>query len=267
MPRGRVGRHRDGRDGAAPDHERVDHGPARGAGDVRGRDAGEPAPLLDLRRQLRDRDPQAAARAHPGCRLDASGTSPSSSSSARASGAPNGPRSARARWCATEPTSVYTALHSPDHLLVVAAGGPAGGFGAVIPPWLGQQDQGRDRGHRRLRRLRAAEGLSGWRRFGDRDGRQTMTMRVLDPTNEAKAAGVQPAPRPSSLQGKTVGFISNGKEGTKRYFDAPRAPAARGAGRRRRGVAHEVELQRAGGRRHRRRDQAAGTPSFAGVGD
>ena len=31
----------------------------------------------------------------------------------------------------------YAALESPDHLLVIAAGGPAGGFGAVIPPWLG----------------------------------------------------------------------------------------------------------------------------------
>ena len=33
-----------------------------------------------------------------------------------------------------------------------------------------------------------------------------------------KTAGVQPAARQSSLQGKTVGFISNGKEGTKGYF-------------------------------------------------
>ena len=33
--------------------------------------------------------------------------------------------------------SEYTALGSPDDLLVIAAGGPAGGFGAVIPPWLG----------------------------------------------------------------------------------------------------------------------------------
>jgi hypothetical protein len=32
---------------------------------------------------------------------------------------------------------VHAALESPDHLLVVAAGGPAGGFGAVIPPWMG----------------------------------------------------------------------------------------------------------------------------------
>lgn len=32
---------------------------------------------------------------------------------------------------------VYTALRSPDDLLVIAAGGPAGGFGAVVPPWYG----------------------------------------------------------------------------------------------------------------------------------
>jgi len=35
--------------------------------------------------------------------------------------------------------SEYAALDSPGHLLVVAAGGPAGGFGAVIPPWLGHK--------------------------------------------------------------------------------------------------------------------------------
>jgi hypothetical protein len=35
--------------------------------------------------------------------------------------------------------SVYTALESPEHLLVVGAGGPAGGFGAVIPPWMGHK--------------------------------------------------------------------------------------------------------------------------------
>ena len=32
---------------------------------------------------------------------------------------------------------VYRALRTPDDLLVVAAGGPAGGFGAVLPPWFG----------------------------------------------------------------------------------------------------------------------------------
>jgi hypothetical protein len=31
--------------------------------------------------------------------------------------------------------NVHTGLRSPDDLLVVAAGGPAGGFGAVVPPW------------------------------------------------------------------------------------------------------------------------------------
>ena len=43
-------------------------------------------------------------------------------------------------------------------------------------------------------------------------------IRVLDPTNEMKAAGIEPAPRLPSLAGKTVGFISNGKEGTKGFF-------------------------------------------------
>jgi len=45
-----------------------------------------------------------------------------------------------------------------------------------------------------------------------------MTFRVLDPTNEIRETGARPAARPSSLQGKTIGFISNGKEGTKGYF-------------------------------------------------
>jgi hypothetical protein len=37
--------------------------------------------------------------------------------------------------------TLYAALESPDQLLVVAAGGPAGGFGAVIPPWLGDKSR------------------------------------------------------------------------------------------------------------------------------
>jgi hypothetical protein len=32
-------------------------------------------------------------------------------------------------------------LPSPEDLLVVSAGGPAGGFGAVIPPWLGTKSR------------------------------------------------------------------------------------------------------------------------------
>ncbi len=34
---------------------------------------------------------------------------------------------------------VHCALRSPDDLLVIAAGGPAGGFGAVVPPWYGKK--------------------------------------------------------------------------------------------------------------------------------
>jgi len=35
----------------------------------------------------------------------------------------------------------YAALTAPDDLIVIAAGGPAGGFGAVIPPWLGHKSR------------------------------------------------------------------------------------------------------------------------------
>ena len=37
--------------------------------------------------------------------------------------------------------TLHTALDSPDQLLIVAAGGPAGGFGAIIPPWLGDKSR------------------------------------------------------------------------------------------------------------------------------
>ena len=37
--------------------------------------------------------------------------------------------------------TLYPAMESPDQLLVIAAGGPAGGFGAVIPPWLGHKSR------------------------------------------------------------------------------------------------------------------------------
>ena len=45
-----------------------------------------------------------------------------------------------------------------------------------------------------------------------------MSFAVLDPTNERTAPLGQLAPRLGSLRGKTVGFISNGKEGTKGFF-------------------------------------------------
>ena len=45
-----------------------------------------------------------------------------------------------------------------------------------------------------------------------------MTLRIFDPTNEMKATGISLAPRLASLEGKTVGIITNAKEGTKGYF-------------------------------------------------
>jgi hypothetical protein len=45
-----------------------------------------------------------------------------------------------------------------------------------------------------------------------------MAFQVLDPTNEAIPLLGELAPRLSVLSGKTVGFISNGKEGTKGFF-------------------------------------------------
>jgi hypothetical protein len=35
------------------------------------------------------------------------------------------------------PDQEFTALRSHDDLLVIAAGGPAGGFAAVVPSWYG----------------------------------------------------------------------------------------------------------------------------------
>ena len=45
-----------------------------------------------------------------------------------------------------------------------------------------------------------------------------MTIRVLDPTKETTVPLGTLAPRLVSLRRKTVGFISNGKEGTKDFF-------------------------------------------------
>ena len=45
-----------------------------------------------------------------------------------------------------------------------------------------------------------------------------MTIRVLDPTAGDAAPNGKLAPRLATLKGKTVGFISNGKEGTKGFF-------------------------------------------------
>ncbi len=45
-----------------------------------------------------------------------------------------------------------------------------------------------------------------------------MPFQVLDPTNETVPPLGRPAPRLDTLAGKTIGFISNGKEGTKGFF-------------------------------------------------
>jgi hypothetical protein len=45
-----------------------------------------------------------------------------------------------------------------------------------------------------------------------------MVFQVLDPTNEVAPVVGRLAPRVASLAGKTVGFISNGKEGTTGFF-------------------------------------------------
>ena len=45
-----------------------------------------------------------------------------------------------------------------------------------------------------------------------------MALQVLDPTNETAPPLGHLAPRLASLAGKTVGFISNGKEGTQGFF-------------------------------------------------
>ena len=45
-----------------------------------------------------------------------------------------------------------------------------------------------------------------------------MTFRVLDPTTEKAPPAGKLEPRLDTLEGKTIGFISNGKEGTKAYF-------------------------------------------------
>jgi hypothetical protein len=45
-----------------------------------------------------------------------------------------------------------------------------------------------------------------------------MALQVLDPTNETAPPLGKPAPRLTSLVGKTIGIISNGKDGTKGFF-------------------------------------------------
>ena len=45
-------------------------------------------------------------------------------------------------------------------------------------------------------------------------------MEILDPTHEGQSPDFAPASRLKSLDGATIGVISNGKKGTKPFFDA-----------------------------------------------
>jgi hypothetical protein len=47
-----------------------------------------------------------------------------------------------------------------------------------------------------------------------------MSFEVLDPSHESDAREFVPAKRLQTLEGATVGIISNGKKGTKPFFDA-----------------------------------------------
>ena len=47
-----------------------------------------------------------------------------------------------------------------------------------------------------------------------------MSFEILDPTHEGDAQEFKPAPRLKTLEGMTVGVISNGKRSTKPFFDA-----------------------------------------------
>lgn len=69
-------------------------------------------------------------------------------------------------------------------------------------------------------------------------------MRVLDPTNEMKSSNFALAPRLASLEGKTVGIITNAKEGTKGFFTHLEGLLRNEMGVK--DVAHEVELRRPG---------------------
>ena len=139
-PGRRLGGHRHGGGRPAPDHERMDHRAGGDPRDLRGGDAGQHAPVLHLARKLRDRHaPQ--LRDH----FAAAGWSRADVRERIFERA----RIHRREWATVGKGEVvgergdreYRALPDPDHLLLVAAGGPAGGFGAVIPALARRQER------------------------------------------------------------------------------------------------------------------------------
>ena len=67
-----------------------------------------------------------------------------------------------------------------------------------------------------------------------------MSMEFLDPSHEGDACAFEPAKRLASLRGATVAIVSNGKKGTKPFFDALEREFAE-----RHGVAKIVRLTKA----------------------
>jgi len=67
-----------------------------------------------------------------------------------------------------------------------------------------------------------------------------MRIEVLDPSHESEAREFAPAKRLQTLKGATVGIISNGKKGTKPFFDAVERALVDGYG-----VAKVVRLTKA----------------------
>jgi len=67
-----------------------------------------------------------------------------------------------------------------------------------------------------------------------------MSIEVLDPSHESDAREFAPAKRLQTLEGVTVGIISNGKKGTNPFFDAVERELVDGYG-----VARVVRLTKA----------------------
>ncbi len=83
-----------------------------------------------------------------------------------------------------------------------------------------------------------------------------MALQVLDPTNETTPPLGHLAPRLASLAGKTVGFISNGKEGTQGFFAHLDRMLRDEFGVADVSPAREIQLQRTSRCGHRGRDPA-----------
>ena len=125
------------------------HDPKEIARHLRGRDPRQHAHVLDLGRELRHRGAQAAPADLRGGRVEQARSSRVRPRARRACSAASGATSARRPSPAARTrTRVYTALRSPDDLLVIAAGGPAGRIRRDPAAVVRQEVAGRDESHR-----------------------------------------------------------------------------------------------------------------------